>query len=66
MIAAEVQTAFQRLQSALGLSLVCGQITLNVNNGELASIEKVREFERVPSAKTLDKHKASAYLDSLS
>mgnify|MGYP001565876526 CR=1 FL=1 len=57
MIAADVQMAFQRLQSALGLSLVCGQLTLNVNNGELASIEKIREFERVPSGKVLDKQK---------
>lgn len=55
MIAAEVQIAFQRLQSALGLSLVCGQLTLNVNNGELASIETIREFARVPSTKTLDR-----------
>lgn len=61
MIAGDVQTAFQRLQAALGLSLVCGQITLNVNNGELASIEKVREFQRVPSAKPLDTRQKQAH-----
>lgn len=54
MIAADVQRAFQQLQAALKLSIVCGQVTLNVNNGELASIEKIREFERVPSGKPLD------------
>ena len=68
MIAADVQIAFQRLQTALGLSLVCGQITLNVNNGELASTTcaeplefgAVTRFMRIPSRKPLDKHKASA------
>lgn len=54
MIAADVQAAFQRLQAALDLSVVCGQITLNVNNGELQSVERIREFDRVPSEMSLD------------
>ena len=66
MIAADVQRAFQQLQAALDLSIVCGQITLNVNNGELQSVERIREFDRVPSGRTVDKHRASAYVDSLS
>ena len=56
MIAADVQRAFQQLQSALNLSIVCGQMTLNVNNGELQSVERVREFVRVPT-KTVDKRR---------
>lgn len=58
MIAPDVQAAFHQLQQALGLSMVCGQLVLNVNNGELQSIEKVREFVRVPSAKDVDKREA--------
>ena len=54
MIAPDVQVAFQRLQQALGVSVVCGQIILNVNNGELASIERIREFDRVPRDKAVD------------
>lgn len=52
---AEIQHAFHRLQDALGLSIVCGQIVLNVNNGDLAAVEKIREFTRVASAKPVDK-----------
>lgn len=48
MIAAEVQEAYRQLRRALGISLHCGQIVLNVNNDRLSSVDKVQERIPVP------------------
>jgi hypothetical protein len=53
MIASEVRLAYTRLVTALGLEgMTCGQITLNVNNGDLSSVDR-RDHFRIP--KILDR-----------
>jgi len=49
-----VQLAFHRLQQALDVSIIHGQVILNVHNGDLVSIERIREFTKVPVRKPLD------------
>jgi hypothetical protein len=49
----EVQRAARELQKALGLAILCGQITLNINQGDVDTYD-VREKKRVPPKKGLD------------
>lgn len=51
----EVQRAARELQKALGLApILCGQITLNINQGDVDTYD-VREKKRVPPKKVLDR-----------
>ena len=53
MIAPDVQELAARLQQQLGLAVVCGQVTLNFNNGDLQSVE-TKTFVRVKAHKAAD------------
>jgi len=55
---ADVQQLAAQLQAALGLSVVCGSVTLNFNNGDLESV-RTETFRRV--AKTVDKRPERAH-----
>lgn len=44
---ADVRRIVAQLQAALGLSVVCGQITLNINNGDVETVD-VRTKVKVP------------------
>ena len=48
---ADVRLLIAQLQTALGISIVCGQITLNFNNGDVDSVE-TRTKVRVPHKRT--------------
>ena len=53
MIAPDIRRLVTELQHALGISIACGQITLNLNQSEVDSVD-VRQKVRVPSKKALD------------
>ena len=42
-----IQRAWRDLQRALGESIACGQVTLNINQGDVDTYD-VREKKRVP------------------
>ena len=46
MLTPDVQQLAAQLQSALGLSVVCGSVTLNFNNGDLQSV-KTETHQRI-------------------
>ena len=49
MLPEDVQQLARELQSALGLSVPCGSVTLNFNNGDLESV-RTETYARVPKA----------------
>jgi hypothetical protein len=53
MIAPDVRRLVQELQQALGVKIPCGQLTLNINNYDVDTVD-VRTKVRVPSKKSLD------------
>lgn len=53
MIAPDVRRLVQELQAALGVKIPCGQLTLNMNNGDVDSVD-VRTKVRVPSKRDVD------------
>jgi hypothetical protein len=53
MIAPDVRRLVKELQQALGVSVACGQVTLNINQGDVDSVD-VRTKVRVPPRKALD------------
>ena len=55
----DVQQLAAQLQQQLGLSIVCGQVTLNFNNGDLQSVE-TKTFQRV-TQKPLDRARKNAH-----
>lgn len=50
----DVQALIAQLQRVLGLDVVCGQITLNLNESRLQSYE-TKTYQRLPVDKRLDK-----------
>lgn len=60
MIAPDVRRLVSELQHALGISIACGQITLNLNQSEVDSVD-VRQKVRVPSKKGLDAREKQAH-----
>lgn len=60
MPAADVQQLAAQLQQALGVSLVCGSITLNFNNGDFSTYDVKAHFRAPPAQKALDRREASA------
>ena len=59
MLNPDVQQLAAQLQQALGLSVVCGSVTLNFNNGDVQSV-KTETYQRVPAEKPVDKRCVSA------
>lgn len=56
--AADVHALVAQLQAALGVSLVCGQITLNINNGDFSTYNVNGHFKAPPKRSWLDKPEA--------
>lgn len=54
MLTGDVQQLAALLQQALGLSVVCGSVTLNFNNGDLQSV-KTETYQRIVVKKSLDR-----------
>lgn len=53
MVVPDVRRLVKELQQALGVSVACGQVTLNINQGDVDSVD-VRTKVRVPTRKELD------------
>ena len=50
----DVRQLAAQIQQALGLSVVCGSLTLNFNNGDLQSV-KTETYQRVKPEIEIDK-----------
>lgn len=57
MPGADVHQLAAQLQAHLGLSIICGQVTLNFNNGDLQSVE-TKTYQRVIPRPPVDKRPA--------
>jgi len=62
-MSADIQSLVASLQDALGIRIACGQITLNMNDGRIESVE-TKTKQRVPKAKRdSDAHAHDFYYD---